>query len=208
MKNASIILSSLALIGVLVLFGFHFSGSKSGMGSSGNSSSKPVTGTGHIAFVDVDTLEAHYDYLKGKKVDFERRQEGMKAELQRSEQQMQADVQNVQRKAQAGTLTEAEYQAAQKRIGQMQQSLKTREEVLTQQLLKEQQDFNDDLKKRLDNFLADYNKDKGYDYILSYTHAGPSVIMFANKGLDITQDVIKGMNESSQKTEGAAKENK
>jgi len=208
MKNLSVILSALALIGVIVLFGFHFSGNTGGMGTSRGSSSKPVSGTGRIAFVDVDTLEAHYEYLKTKKLDFEKRQEGMKMELQRSEQQMQADVQNVQRKAQAGTLTEAEYQAAQKRIGQMQQSLKTREEVLTQQLIKEQQEFNDDLKKRLDNFLAEYNKDKGYDYILSYTHSGPAVIMFANKDLDITRDVIKGMNEGSQKTEGAAKENK
>ena len=208
MKNLSVILSSLALVGVLVLFGFHFSGNKGGIGASGSSSSRPVGGSGHIAYVDVDSLEAHYEYLKTKKLDFEKRQEGMKTELQRSEQQMQADVQNVQRKAQAGTLTEAEYQAAQKRIGQMQQSLKTREEVLTQQLIKEQQEFNDDLKKRLDSFLAEYNKDKKYDYILSYTHVGPSVIMFANKDLDITQDVIKGMNEGSQKTEGAAKENK
>jgi outer membrane protein len=208
MKNASTIISAIALIGVLILFGLHFSGNKSGMSSSGSSSSRPVMGNGHIAFVDVDSLEAHYEYLKNKKVEFEKRQEGMKGELQQSEQQMQIDIQNYQRKAQAGTLTEAEAQSAQKRIGQMQQSLKTREEVLTQQLLKEQQEFNDDLKKRLDSFLDSYNKDKKYDYILSYTHSGPALIMYANKDLDITQDIIKGMNEMSQKMGGAAKENK
>lgn len=199
MKNASIIISSLALVGVIVLFGMHFSGKKTQDTSVSSTTSKgTVAATGKIAYVDVDSLEAHYEYLKSKKLEFEKKQQAMSAELQRSSNQMQADLENVQRKMKAQTLTEAEYQAAQQRLGQMQQSLETRKQVLTQQLLKEQDDFNTDLKKRLESFLEEYNKDKGYDYILSYTHQGPAMIMYANKSLNITADVIKGMNERSQ----------
>ena len=194
MKNISIILSSIALIGVLVLFGMQMSGNKkaTGTSSSASGSGSMVSGTGRIAYVDIDTLEAHYTYLKNKKEEFTKRQASMKAELQNSAEQMQRDYANVQRKAQAGTLTEAEYQSAQKRLGQMQQSLQTREAALTEQLLKEQDEFNKELQQRLDGFLEEYNKDKHYDYILSYTRSGS--ILFADKALDITDDVIAGMN--------------
>jgi outer membrane protein len=197
MKNASLILSSLALVGVLVLFGMQMSGDKNKAGKGGTSSGgSSVPGSGHIAYVNIDTLEANYTFLKNKKDEFTRRQSSMKAELQNSAEQMQRDYANVQRKAQAGTLTEAEYASAQKRLGQMQQSLQTREAALTEQLLKEQDDFNKDLKGRLDKFLEEFNKDKRYDYILSYAPSGS--ILYADKNLDITKEVIDGMNEMSK----------
>ena len=193
MKNASLIISSIALVGVLVLFGMQMSGGKNGSGNGGRLEHESVIGgTGKIAYVDIDTLEANYTYLKNKKEEFTKRQNSMKAELQNSAEQMQRDYANVQRKAQAGTLTEAEYQSAQKRLGQMQQSLQTREAALTEQLLKEQDDFNKELQTRLDKFLEEYNKDKHYDYILSYTRSGS--ILYADKSLDITKDIIEGMN--------------
>ena len=160
-------------------------------------------GAGRIAYVDIDTLESHYTYLKTKKDELQKRQDAMEGELQRSFQQMQSDIDQIKRKGEANTLTQAEYEAAQKRIGQMQQSLETRKQALTEELMKEQDDFNKDLKTRLDNFLADYNKDKKFDYILSYGANGS--ILFANKALNITQDVINGMNKLSQNTDDKAK---
>lgn len=193
MKNVPIIFSSLALVGVLVLLGMQMSGNKKGNGSTGHLSSESgAGGNSRIAYVDIDTLEANYTYLKTKKEEFTRRQSSMKAELQNSAEQMQRDYANVQRKAQAGTLTQAEYQSAEKRLGQMQQSLQTREAALTEQLLKEQDEFNRELQTRLDKFLEEYNSDKRFDYILSYSKSGS--ILYADKSLNITNEVIEGMN--------------
>src|SRR6201999_3633669 len=94
---------------------------------------------------------------------------------------------------QANTLTQAEYEAAQKRLGQMQQSLESRKQTLTDQLMKEQDDFNKSLKTSLHSFLEDYNKTHHYDYIMSYSGSG-SAILYVNKQLDITKDVVDGMN--------------
>lgn len=195
MKNAAIVLSSLALVGVIVLFVMNFSGKKNGAGHS-HPASGVAGGSGKIAYVDIDSLEANYEYLKVKKEEFTRRQNSMKQELQNSAAQMQRDIQDIQRKAKAGTLTEAEYQGAERRIGQMQQSLQTREAALTDQLLREQEEFNKDLQSRLDAFLTEYNKDKGYDYILSYGVGGS--ILYKNPALNITAEVIKGMNETNK----------
>lgn len=200
MKNASLILSTLALIGVLILFGLHFGGNKD-MGKkmpppSNGSTAQGTSASGHIAYVNIDTLEEHYQYLKNKKADFNKRQAGIEAELQNSAQKMQSDYVALQQKAQAGSLTQAEGEAAQKRLLQMQQSLETRRQAVTEQLLKERDNFNTEIQKNLDSFLKDYNKDKGYDYILSYSKG--NVIMYADPRLDITEDVIKGMNEMSK----------
>ena len=86
----------------------------------------------------------------------------------------------------------------------MQQSLQLREQSLTSQLLKEQEEFNTKLKKDLDSFLKEYNKDKKFDYILSYSSLGGSQILLANPTYNITDDVIKGMNERAEKSDNSS----
>jgi outer membrane protein len=160
--------------------------------------------TGKIAYVDMDTLEAKYDYLKTKKAELEKKTAALDAEVGKMAQNLQNEYAAFQKKAQAGTLTQAEGDAAQKRLQDMQQNIETRRQTLGAQLMKEQEAFTKDLQSRLDAYLLKYNADKGYDYILSYAKGGS--ILFANKALDITADVIKGMNaESNGKSEEAAK---
>lgn len=167
--------------------------------SVNNSAKSPETSMGcKIAYVNIDSLELHYELLKSKREDFKRRQSQMESELQRSAQQLQSDIEQVQKKAQANTLTQSEYETAQKRIGQMQQSLENRKQAMTEQLMKEQDDFNKDLKSRLDSMLEEYNKSKHYDFILSYSNSG-SALLYANKALDITKEVIDGMNATTKK---------
>jgi outer membrane protein len=153
-----------------------------------------------IAYVNMDTLEAKYELLKTKQEDFKRKQEQMENELQRSYQEMQADAREVQKKAEANTLSQAEYEAAQKRLNIKQQTLQTRKESLTDELMKEQEEFNKNLKSRLSNFLDEYNKTKHYDYILSYSYSG-SPLLYVNKSLDITGDVVDGMNAAAKNDE-------
>lgn len=152
-----------------------------------------------IAYVNIDSLEAHYELLKNRREEFKKRQEQMEGELQQSLQQMQRKGQDLQKRVQDRSISENEYKSSEKELYLMQQSLEGRKQNLTDQLLKEQEEFNKDLKKRLDGFLEAYNKDKHYDLILSYSSGGGSSIMYANKQLEITKDVINGMNELSKK---------
>lgn len=153
--------------------------------------------SGKIAYVNIDSLEANYELLKTKREQFKARQEQMEGELEHSYQQMQNDAANLQKKYEANQLTQSEGEAAQKRLMQMKQSLETRKQALTEQLMKEQETFNKDLKTRLDAYLEEYNKNKHFDYILSYSASGSS-ILYANKQLDITKDVVAGMNASAK----------
>ena len=199
MKNISLILSGLSLAGVLALMVMHSRESKNSGAPSGVMAKMTETGGGcKIAYVNIDSLETHYELLKSKREEFKRRQSQMESELQRSAQQMQSDIEEVQKKAQANQLSQTEYETAQKRIGQMQQSLENRKQSMTEQLMKEQDDFNHDLKTKLDSVIEDYNKTHHFDYILSYSGSN-SAILYANKAYEVTKEIVDEMNNSSKK---------
>ena len=63
--------------------------------STGNAS------TGHIAFVNIDTLEGQLYLPENQKDEFSKRQAGMEAELERSMRQLQNDASRIQQKARA-----------------------------------------------------------------------------------------------------------
>lgn len=203
MKNASTILSVIAVIGVVVLFGLHFSGEKN-VTTNSKTASASNDGRFKVAYVDIDTFEEHYDFLRSKREEFNKRQQSMQNELERSAQQYQHNVEAFQRKIQSGNISQSEGEATQKQLLQMQQSLQLRQQALTEELVKEKDAFNKKLHDELDTFLKEYNKNKGYDYILSYSQEA-SQILLADEKYNITEDVINGMNDRAKKMSDTTK---
>ena len=70
-----------------------------------------------IAYVDIDSFEANYEYLKEQRKKFTDRKEAMQSELERSAQQLQSSAQTADQKARSGGMTEAEFTATQKKTG-------------------------------------------------------------------------------------------
>ncbi len=195
MKNISTILSSLALLGVIVLFGMKMKEQKPAKTSTivKDSSGKEVeVAGGKVAYVDIDTLEANYDYFKRKKVEFESRQKAIDADLERMANALQNEYVALQNKAQKGELTQAEGESAQQTLMKKQQELEMKRQDMGSKYMKDQEAFNKEIHDNLHKYIELYNEEKGYDYILSYSKDGS--ILYANKALDITEDIIKGMN--------------
>jgi outer membrane protein len=197
MKNLSTVLAALALLGVIILFVLR------GTSASTTTARTPTTNTvskgeglatsSRVAYVDIDTLEANYEYFKTKKADFTKRQAAIENELQRSAQQLQNQAADFQKKVQSGGFaSQAEAEPAGRKLQQMEQSLNTRRESLAAGLMKDQETFNQDIQNRLDSFLTEFVKGKGIDYVLSYSKSGS--ILYADKNMDVTREVIDGMN--------------
>lgn len=159
-------------------------------------SATPAAGSGHYAYIDIDTFQAHYTVLVEKKKEFSTQEDAMQSELQRSAQQLQASAADFQKKAQDGKMSQTEGEATQRKLAQMQQSLETRKQSMEADFVKKQDAFNTQLHNDLDSFLGKLSDQRHYDFVFSYSKANPS-IMYANKGLDITQEVIRGMNEAA-----------
>jgi outer membrane protein len=154
-----------------------------------------------VAYVDIDTLESQYAYFKARKEEFETRQKQIDAELEKMANALQNDYVALQKKAQAGQLSETEGEAAQQGLMKRQQEIEMKRQNLGAKYLKDQEDFNKELHDDLYSYIEEYNTDKGYDYILSYSKDGS--ILYANDAHNITADIITGMND--RKKPGAKK---
>ncbi|MDQ3278599.1 MAG: OmpH family outer membrane protein, partial [Bacteroidota bacterium] len=53
-----------------------------------------------------------------------------------------------------------------------------------------------DVKAKVEEYLKEYNKDKGYSYILAYE---PGFIFYRDSALNITADLIAGLNQKYKK---------
>ncbi len=200
MKNLSVVFSALALIGVFILFGMKFKEKKAPppkITYRDSTGKEVLLNGGKVGFVDIDTLEANYNYFKLKKVEFEARQKSIDAELEKTANVLQNDYVSLQKQAQAGTLSQSDGEAAQQKLMQRQQDLDMKRQSLSAKFLKDQEAFNKEIHDNLHEYIEKYNIEKGYDYILSYSKDGS--ILYANKDLDLTRDIIEGMNSENKK---------
>ena len=145
-----------------------------------------------IAYVEVDSLMTQYNFAKDYSVNLERKSANARNTLTQKGNQLQAAVDNFQKKLNNNGFTSREQaESQQATIQRQQRDLQALQARLEGELANETQQFNIALRDSLNNFLAQYNKDKKFDLILS--KAGDN-FLYANKKFDITQDVINGLN--------------
>lgn len=104
-------------------------------------------------------------------------------------------------------ITEAEAQSFQDKLLQQQQQIDSRKQQMSQDLNGKSFNIMEEIKKHLRNFLTEYNKEKNYMYIFT-TGTGLDYMVYKDSTLNITADVIKGMNEKmeKEKTKSASKQ--
>ncbi len=88
MRKATIVIGALYIIGTVIFTGCNAPAAKNTPAEAPAAQSPAATPTGKIAYVNIDTLEANYEFLKAKREQFKTRQEQMEGELERSYQQM------------------------------------------------------------------------------------------------------------------------
>ena len=162
-----------------------------------------------IAYVEVDSLMTQYEFCKEFTLILQKKSTNARNTLNQKGQALQTAAANFQQKLQNNSFTSREQaESQQAAIQRQQQSLQELQARLENELANETQKYNDGLRDSLQHFLADYNKDKKFDFIL--TKQGDN-ILYAAKRFDITNDVINGLNKrykSTLKTEAKKDEKK
>ena len=192
MKNLSLILNAVLAVALGVLFKLHFT-----LRNEVNKiNSQPVaakSGVGQMVFVNMDSLYVKYDQYADVKAQMEEKQKKMEAELAVKKNSYERAVADYQEKAQKGLLLRSEMAKIEQQLMSDQQNLQHLAETLQGQLAEESQVANRKLFNSLVEYLKEYNKNGKFPYIIS--HAYGSNLLYASDSLDITNDVIKGLNE-------------
>jgi outer membrane protein len=157
-----------------------------------------------IAYVEVDSLMTQYNFAKDYSVTLQKKSNNARNTLNQKGNALQAAMANFQQKLNNNGFQSREQAASQQAAIQRQQNdLQELQARLENELANETSKFNEALRDSLQNFLKSYNQDKKYDLILS--KAGDNILM-GNKKLDITQDVINGLNKRYKPTAKPAAE--
>jgi outer membrane protein len=198
MKQLSIVLNIILVLAVAFLYYLHFTPAKTGKlyGAVANSNYKD-TSTGHkrmmVAYVELDSLYSNVSFIKERKKELETEQKKITTEYENSYRSLMAERDNFVKKRGNGA-TPQEAEEFQARLGQKQQEVEQAKQAKGQQLAEKGARIMDDMQKKLKAFMNEYNKERKYTYILA-TGIGLDYLFYKDSTLNITSDVVKGLNE-------------
>jgi outer membrane protein len=146
-----------------------------------------------IVYVNSDSLLNDYQYFKELKVKFEDKSKKAEADLKNKGAAFQREVAAYQQGAQS--MSADQRAQTEERLARKQQELQTYQQNAGSALANEEAKENEKLYDKVADYLKKHAKEKGYKMVLTYSK-GNSAILFADESLDVTKDVIKGLNEA------------
>ena len=152
-----------------------------------------------IAYVDLDSIQENYIYYKEKMDEFERRKDNADRDLNNAFQKIENErIAFVQK---GNAITQVEAESFQREYTRKMQNLETQKKSLENNIQQDGVKTMEELKKKINEFLLEYNQTRGYSYIFSYSST-INVLFYKDTALNITNEVVGGLNDSYNKTKG------
>lgn len=220
MNNKGLIGLNIALvIAVIVLFIMQFSG-KSASETTTNEiveqvdqtqdsvvptlntedlSELPTFGSGlKIAFVNMDSLNSNYDYMKDALAEIKKEVEEAQRKMIRKEnsfnKKYQRQMQSIQERYQKGELFQDQAEAEAAKLQEEGLRIQQEAQSLTEKLANKEFELNVQVINDTEKFLKVIGDELGYDYVLPYTKT--QTLLYAKDAYDITDYVTRKLNEA------------
>lgn len=199
MKNLSLVLNIILIVAVGVLFFLHFSGE----------SNEPQQEPGimeaaeySVGYINADSVLKNYDFFKEMQEKLQERGQKLEDEYKSRAEGLQKEVNDYQRNV--NNLTIGQAKAVEESLMKKQQNLRMLQESLSQELIKEESKVNQELYEKITSYLDDYSKSHGLQMVVKYNQG--SDVLYASDSMNITNAVIKGLNEAYKKEKEAPAE--
>lgn len=154
-----------------------------------------------IAMVNSDSILSQYEFALFLRDELTEKSLKFEGILRSKESKLRSEMEQLQKDA--PRLTQFEGQNRQQKLIRAQENLQLKQEEYARKLMVIEQDYNRDIHNAINEFLERYCADKPYEMVLSNSDLG--IIRWADKSLDITADVLKGLNEEYTLKNTAAK---
>ena len=195
MKPVSIIMNVVLIVAIAVLYYLQFTDRKCEANKAKQPIAKAVSkngSTNSIAYVDLDSLNEKIRFIKDNRKLLESEQQAIELEWENAYRNLEKQKNDFLKRG--SSITQQEAEVFQNKLLQQQQEVDTKKQTLTQKLNQKSYKFMDDIQMKLKNFLNEYNKEKVYSYIFTVGN-GLDYLVYKDSSMNITQDVIAGMNE-------------
>ncbi len=200
--SGGIIINIVLFIGLIVLYGMHFFGPDNREYIESDRPAvaverKIADAVNSIAYVDNEVLMDDYMLALKMRADFEAEQRRLENDLERRQRNFQIEVERFQRDIERGHVTMEQAQVLERELMSQQQDLYQLSDTYRDRLARKEFEMNGELLDKIGDFLDRYNEEKGYDFILGYARGGG--ILHANKAHDITDEVLRLLNEEYER---------
>jgi outer membrane protein len=194
MKKLSPVLNVVLLIAVAVLYVLHFTAPKNELSGKQGQDTLSMNRAGKlsIAYINIDSVMLHYKMYDDIAGDLQDKVKASEAKFQSQQRTFQKNVDDFQYKVQRGLVTRSEAEELQKKLATEEQSLAALQNQLQYQLAEEQQVAQRKVLNAIMEYLKTMPGSEKYQYILSNSFGGS--ILYANEGLNVTNQVIDGLN--------------
>jgi outer membrane protein len=167
------------------LYYLHFSGSK-----SGNATGSASLGPSKLAYINSDSVLKYYEFTKVNVGKLEDKGKRMEQDLKNRAMSLQNEIENYQRTRNSLTIGQA--QAIEEDLGKKQQNFQMYQQSASQELANDQDKMSRELYEKVTEFLKKYGQQNGLQFVLKFNSS--SDVLFAGDSLDISKQVIDGLN--------------
>lgn len=184
MKSISWVVNGILAVAIIVLYVLHFNSN-----SSPIKASAAAAGGTKVAYFEIDSIQSNYEFFKEVKSALQVKDMENAKQLTALKDAYIAKYQDLQKNGQY--LSQAEVGSRQQELVQAEKNYTNKEQQLSQELQEESFKRLQEVKKKIESFLAQYNKDKQFAYIFS---SNPDLMYYKDTAYDITADIVKGLN--------------
>ena len=203
MKNTSLILSVISLVAVVAFGVLSLTGKNTSESEVAAGEATEVATKGAIVYIDLDRILMDYDMANDLRSVVETKVQNIQAEITRRGKKLESDVKSFQEKLDKGLMTRSVAEAQSQKLQQQELEFNNYAAQKQQEIQEEQLVMMNQLGDAIQTYLDNYNKEKQYAMII--TNSGGAPVITADPALDITEDVIAGLNEQYIKTKNEKK---
>ena len=143
-----------------------------------------------VAYIDIEILMKDYEATKALEMSLKAKQEKMAKELDSISAPFQLKVQQYyQNQQKMSAKKRAEVESV---LQQEQQFIQSKQQQASQSLQMENQEMSEVLTKRVDSFVADYAKLKGFNLVLGTS--GKGTVLYGDETLNVTNEILEILN--------------
>ena len=142
------------------------------------------------AYVDTTRVIQEYKEMEEVEAEFTSKSDAVRGQMDSIARVFQQEVQEYQ--SSMNSMSASAREAKEKELMQKQQMLQQRQQMQSNQLRQESTAVMDSLVEKVKDFVKVYGEENGYTYIFGSNESAN--IMYAEEGLDITDEVLKKLN--------------
>ncbi len=198
MKKFSVVLNAVLVAAVAVLFVLFFTNNKKSAQSE-EVATESTAQKGDVVYIQIDSLINKYDMFNDLRSELESKATKIQNDLNKKSRAFENDAKNFEEKLNKGLLTRSQAETMQASLMQRQQELQNYTQQKQMEMAEEETVMINTVMDAIKTYVKEYNKSHQFALILT-TSATTQVVMEGNPALDITKDILTGLNEEYIKT--------